>query len=484
MNYKEYNPRQTELFGYKPEDVLDEDHLSFFVDEMVETISMENFYDRTPSPGNPAYNPKLMLKVIFLGYATGITGSRKLQKHCRENLAFIHLTRGQRPKFRAICHFRVKHAENIKTLFPQMVQIAQKLNIAKIGRLILDGTKIRANANGKRTIKAEKYDDILKSIEEYIASSEQRDTEEDAIYGKEETLAELPKEIRSKSKRLKRLKEVIKQAKKEQLKKVNATDPEAKFMKDSQSNKKKPSYNVQVAVDASSGIIVGCEATDSTNDNKELEPMVKKVVSEQGVTPAKVDADSGYYSNDSIDELESQNIDTCIPSPHTAGKLHKASSVKTRDKKKYNQDDFTYDKETDKYTCPNDNRLSCIRSYKHRKRTIRIFRSEKSCLFCPDMHNCLLDQNKTGHKTLQIDPVYVRTREKFKQASYRIRYKQRSWIIERIFGHFKKNLKFTQFNLRGLKGAAIETALLCIGYNLCSLQHWISADEIGRLLAN
>lgn len=484
MNYKEYSPQQAELFGYKPEDVLDEDHLSFFVDEMVENLSLEDFYDRTPSPGNPAYNPKLMLKVIFLGYATGITGSRKLQRHSRENLAFIHLTRGQRPKFRAICEFRVRHAENIKKLFPQMVQIAQKLHIAKIGRLILDGTKIRANAGSKRTIKAEKYDDILESIKEYLASCQQRDTEDDAIYGKQETSAHLPKEIRSKTKRVRRLKDIIDHARKEQLKKVNTVDPQAKFMKDSQSNKKKPSYNVQVAVDASSGVIVGCDATDSTNDNQQLEPMVNKVTEEQGTGPEKVDADSGYYSNDSVDELESRNIDTCIPSSQTAGKLHKSSSTKPMDNKKYTPDDFIYDKELDKYICPRGNRLSHRRSYKHHKRIIRIFCSDKNCLSCPDMHRCISKQNKTGYKTLQIDPVYVNTKEKFKDDVYKKRYKQRSWIIEHIFGHLKKNLKFTQFNLRGLKGARIETTLLCIGYNLCALQHWISADEIGRLLAN
>ena len=483
MNYRECNPQQMQLFGYKPEDVLDQDHLTFFIDEMVENLSIEGSYDRTQTPGNSAYDPRLMLKIIFLGYATGITGSRKLQKQCCENPAFIHLARGQRPKFRAICEFRVKHAENIKKPFPQMVQIAQKLNIVKIRRLILDGTKIRDDANSKRAIKAEKYDDILKSIEEYLASPEHKDAEEDAIYGKEKTSLGLPREIRSKTKRVERLKGIIKEAKKEQLKKVNAVDPEAKFPKESQSNKKKPSYNAQVAVDASSGVILGRDATDSTNDNEQLEPMVNKVVDEQGVVPEKVDADSGYHSHDSVDELESRDIDTCIPDSRTAGRMHKAHSKKDVNNKKYTQEDSTYNKETDKYTCPRGQGLNCVKSYKHRKRTIRIFRSEKSCLSCPDMHKCIAKQNKSGYKTLQIDPVFIRIREKFKQDSYKKRYKERSWIIEGIFGHFKKNLKFTQFNLRGLKGAKIETALLCIGYNLCALQHWISADEISQLLA-
>jgi transposase len=209
MNYKDYQPQQKELFGYRPEDVLEEGHLAFFIDEMVENLSIESFYDRTQSAGNPAYDPRIMLKLLFLGYAIGITSSRKLQHQCQENLAFIYLTRGEKPKFRAICEFRIKHSENIKELFPQMVQIAQKLNIVKIGRLILDGTKIRANANSKRTIKAEKYDDILKSIEDYLLLSKHQDNEEDLMYDKDQIESFLPKEILSKTNRVERLKEII-----------------------------------------------------------------------------------------------------------------------------------------------------------------------------------------------------------------------------------------------------------------------------------
>lgn len=482
MNYRDYQPQQKELFGYRPEDVLEEGHLAFFIDEMVENLSIESFYDRTQNAGNPAYDPRIMLKLLFLGYAIGITSSRKLQHQCQENLAFIYLTRGEKPKFRAICEFRIKHSENIKELFPQMVQIAQKLNIVKIGRLILDGTKIRANANSKRTIKAEKYDDILKSIEDYLLLSKHQDNEEDIMYGKDQIESFLPKEILSKTNRVERLKEIIQQAKKNQLKKVNATDPEAKFMRDTQTNKKKPAYNVQIAVDADSGVIVTCEATDSTNDNEQLEPMVDKVIKEQGIKPEKVDADSGYYSNESVDALEAQHIDTCIPDPVTANRLHRSNSNAMMNNKKYTQEDFTYNTETDTYICPQGITLSHQKSYKAGQRTIRIFRSDNDCTKCPDRDKCITMSKKAKYKTLHIDPVSILTKEKFKQDTYKKRYKERSWIIERIFGHFKKNLRFTQFNLRGLRGAAIETTLLCIGYNLFTLQHWLPIKEIGHLV--
>ena len=65
MNYKEYNPNQTQLFGYKPEDVLSEDHLAYLVDGMVENLDLKKFYNLTPGAGNSAYDPRLMLKILF-----------------------------------------------------------------------------------------------------------------------------------------------------------------------------------------------------------------------------------------------------------------------------------------------------------------------------------------------------------------------------------------------------------------------------------
>ena len=38
--------------------------------------------------GRPAYSPKLLLKVILLGYARGLIGSRRLERACRENVVF------------------------------------------------------------------------------------------------------------------------------------------------------------------------------------------------------------------------------------------------------------------------------------------------------------------------------------------------------------------------------------------------------------
>lgn len=480
MNYREYNPNQAQLFGYKPEDVLSEDHLAYLVDEMVENLDLKKFYDLTPGAGNPAYDPRLMLKVLFFGYATGVFSSRKLQQQCQENLAFIHLSRGQQPKFRAICEFRAHQQGHIKELFSQLLKIAKKLNILKIGRLVLDSTKIKANASSNRTIKADKYDEVLKSIDEYLTNAQTQDSEEDKLYGKELTGQELPKELRSKSKRLQMLKEIIEEAKSKNLDYVNTTDPEANFMKDSGINKIKPSYSVQAGIDKDSGLIVACETCDTSADNEHLEPMIKHFEENTGIKPSTVDADSGYYSNASIASLEKEHVDTCIPDSITASSLRKAKVTMDNALIKYTQDDFKYDAQQNSYICPQGKILVFRREYEaaHNKNTIKMVKEyicKERCSNCPDAIRCLT-HTKVKHRILTVDPNHKTlflTQEKFKQEEYQERYKKRGSFIERVFGHFKKNLKFTQFHLRSKARADIETTLLCIGFNLLVFKHWL-----------
>jgi hypothetical protein len=38
-----------------------------------------------------AYDPKVLLKIVWLGYARGLISSRKIEQACRENVTFIAL---------------------------------------------------------------------------------------------------------------------------------------------------------------------------------------------------------------------------------------------------------------------------------------------------------------------------------------------------------------------------------------------------------
>ncbi|MDP3041186.1 MAG: transposase, partial [Candidatus Omnitrophota bacterium] len=147
---------------------------------------------------------------------------------------------------------------------------------------------------------------------------------------------------------------------------------------------------------------------------------------------------------------------------------------------KYTQDDFKYDARQNNYICPQGKILIFRRKYKaasnkNAVKMVKEYACKEQCRSCPDAAKCLTHP-KVKHRILTIDPnhkILLLTQEKFKQEEYRQRYKKRGSFIERVFGHFKKNLKFTQFHLRGKAKADVETTLLCIGFNLLVFKHWL-----------
>lgn len=466
MNYRSYLPGQQELFGYRPQDYLEEDHLCYFIDEVVEELDTSTFFTESSGPGNEAYDPRLMLKVLFYGYATGTFSSRKLSRCCRESFPYIHLCRGQRPKYRAICYFRENNGEKIKGLFLQILKIAERLHILKVGHLILDGTVIKANAQKDRVIKSKKYDGFLESIDDYLRKSWEADTHEE-----DSDVVELPKELAKKSKRIKRLREVIQKANEEEKKTVSPTDPEAPFMKMKQKRGIDLAYNFQVGVDADSGLVTACDVNDKHYDNQCLGQMVKQAEENMGQPVKKLDGDSGYYKADEIAKLEERGIDTAIPDQLLAGILHYKKSLNELG---FSPNDFLYDENSDSYLCPGGRNIGFKTTRERNGERVRVYRAKVSCEGC-DLHaRCFC--KKTGkYRHLYVgvsSKVLVRTREKFCQDEYLNRYKLRASRIERFFGHIKHNLRFSQWYLRGKNKVNIEGVLLAIGYNLMTMRRF------------
>jgi transposase len=473
MNYRPYLPDQQELFGYRPQDFLEENHQAYFIDEVVEELDTSVFFDRVFGPGNEAYDPRLMLKVLFYGYATGTFSSRKLARNCRESLPYIYLCRGQRPKYRALCYFREHNGEKIKELFLQILKVAEGMCILKVGHLILDGTVIKANAKKDRVIKSKDYDGFLESIESYLKQAWEADKHEEDSSG-----VTLPKKLARKSKRVKHLREVIQKAKQEEKKIASPTDPEAPFMKLKQKRGIDLGYNFQVGVDAESGLVTACDVNDKHYDNQCLGQMAKQVEENLGKPIKKLDGDSGYYKPDEIAGLEARGIDTAIPDQALAGKLHYKKSL---DELGFSKEDFEYDKASDGYRCPGGRKLRFRTSRKRNEELVRVYRTEVSCIDC-ELHDKCFSHKSGKYRHLYIgtsSKTLARTREKFRQEEYLARYKLRASRIERFFGHVKHNLKFTQWYLRGKSKVKTEGLLLAIGYNLMLIRRKSMATAVG-----
>lgn len=209
--FRPYNPEQAELLPQSPRDWLSEDHLAYFILDVVKELDLGSilaYYERE-TRGQPPHHPRMMVALLLYGYSVGVASSRKLEGKTYEDVAFRVLTGGQHPDHVRISEFRRIHSEALAGLFTQVLALCQKAGLVQLGHVALDGTKVKANASKH---KAMSYDRMQKREQEYqekaqglLRAAEEADTAEDNLYGKDKRGDELPEELRRTESRLQRL---------------------------------------------------------------------------------------------------------------------------------------------------------------------------------------------------------------------------------------------------------------------------------------
>ncbi|MDQ6920036.1 MAG: transposase [Candidatus Dormibacteraeota bacterium] len=101
----------------------------------------------TEERGYPPYDPRLMVKLLIYGYCTGQRSSRVIEKRCWDDVGFRYLAAGAAPDYRSMARFRRRHLEALAGLFLQALQLYQHAGMVRLGKVALDGIKLRANAN-------------------------------------------------------------------------------------------------------------------------------------------------------------------------------------------------------------------------------------------------------------------------------------------------------------------------------------------------
>ena len=212
INVKPYSNKQLLLFPASIGDYFREDDLAHVVDEAVEEIDIAPYYRKISSVGNPSYHPALMLKIWFYGYATKTYSSRKIEEKLHKDVAFIYLAGMQKPDFKAISEFRRKNLSELKNSFIDILQICHRLGLTGLGEISIDSKIMKANASISRTYGRKKLareqEEIESAIQEYLEKANQTDIEENKRYGTNGRDNELPQEIRSKSDRIRKMKQI------------------------------------------------------------------------------------------------------------------------------------------------------------------------------------------------------------------------------------------------------------------------------------
>jgi transposase len=150
--FLEYDPNQASLLPPNVKDVLGAEHLCFRLHVMVEQLDVGRFEEAYAAEGRMAYPPRMMLKVWLYAFCLGVNSTRRLERRIQEALAFRYLAGGLAPDHKTLSEFLRRHRRAINDVFTQVVQMARRAGLGKLGHVAIDSTRVRANASRRSMV--------------------------------------------------------------------------------------------------------------------------------------------------------------------------------------------------------------------------------------------------------------------------------------------------------------------------------------------
>ena len=491
------------------EEQLVEDTLEYTIHELVEKkIDLSVFDDRYKNDdmGSPAYDPKILLKVILLAYSRGITGSRQIEKLCRQNVIFMSLTCGQVPDHSTIAHFVSSMDKEILSIFCNILLVCDQMKLLGGTHFSLDGLKLPSNASKEwsGTFKElkKKSGKLKEKLKQLIGEHKRKDKDEDDHSPK-------------RTKQIKRLEEKIARIEKflkENTPKKGKTKTELKSNVTDNESAKMPSshgviqgYNGQAMVDSENQVIVCAEAFGRGQDHDNLRPMIEGVKENmdrigKGKECLKgkiLSADSNYYHKQNLLLCEEEKIDSYLPDlkfrkrdeqfehqyrfKDGINPRKRMKKTKISHENRFDLKDFVYDQERECYICPNGKELR-IRTRNHRSRNISYIRytaKKRFCKACSMKMRCVGKEDTWGKSILipyglneEQQNLKKKMREKIDSPSGKKIYSQRLAIVEPVFANIRSKKRLDRFTLRGKTRVNIQWMLYCMVHNIEKIMNY------------
>jgi len=464
--FRVYDQKQTFLLPPSLDDFLEESHPARMINDLVDRLDIQALEDRYGLMGQPAFHPRMMLKVTLYGFTVGIFSSRKLQRACQENLAFKYLAGMATPAFKTFIEFRRRHREDMKAVFVQTVKLARELGMAKLGAVALDGCKIAADTSKHKAMSygrmLEEEKKLKAEIEGLLKQAETVDESEDAEHGPGDDGYRLSDELDRREKRLAKIEEA-KKALEEREQRDNPGKPiDAKKQisfadHDARCHSKKSDgteyvYNAQAAVDMDSQVIVENHIEESVADANAAKPALENMKQDLGVVPDKLVADAGYGNKNTLEACQGHEV-TPICATMREGK-DGGTSTKL--------DEFGYDRAQDKFTCPHGQVFEFDHELANDGK--RVYRSS-TVMGC----GCSDYANRDGRGVVAALPGHFAKRELrriMEESGHREVYRRRKCTVEPVFGQIQVGMGFRRFFYRGRENAGGEWNLVCAAFNI------------------
>ena len=424
---------------------LTEDHLARFIVEVVESLEVTSLEGVYKGGGSAPYPPKMMLALLFYGYATGIFSSRALERATYELIPVIYITGNTHPDHNSINTFRQRFLGELKDLFVQILLRAYALGVLQLGNVSLDGSKVHANASKHKAMSWDYANRLEEQLQTEVAAllqqAEAGNTEPlpglkvaDEVALRQARLQQIgavKAELEARAQARYEQEQAADEAKLAQRRakerargrklggrppkppepgpqgkdQVNFTDPESQIMPVSGGGFEQ-AYNAQAGVEHGSRLIVENHLSSNPNDKQELQPALdnlSQLPEELGQVNHAL-TDNGYFSEANVKACEHATI-TLLLATGRAG------------------------------------------------------------------HHPTLEERfaDPGEAPDTADPV-ARMEHRLRTPEGKALYAKRKSTIEPVFGIIKHVMGFRHFLLRGLQAVQGEWTLVCIAYNLKRLQ--------------
>jgi len=340
--FREPDRRQRFLLPVDMMDWLPEGDIVHVIVDAVGLMDLSQFEAtcKVGRAGQPPFAPAMLLALLIYAYSHGVRSSRAIERLCRRDAGYRFIVGDDVPDHTVIARFRQRHAERMKGVFLQVLELCREAGLIRLGLVALDGTKVKANAalDANRTAST-----IGEQIDQVLAEAEATDAREDRQFGPEASGPTMPGDLKRRGERLARLKACQEKlqaqaaaAAARQQKKIAAREAEEKATgrrkhgrkpkepdpsvdPDTVANTTDPQsgilktrrgwvqgYNAQAVV-TTGQIILAADVTTEANDVRQLTGMldqaqanVEAVLGEEAVLGAAV-ADAGYWSETNAD---------------------------------------------------------------------------------------------------------------------------------------------------------------------------------------
>jgi transposase len=419
--------------------------------------------------GAHGYHPAILLSAWIWGFMTGVRSSRRLEAACRDRLSLVWLTGNQHPDHNTLWRFYEAHRAGMRYLLTHSVHVAIRAGLVDLAVQAVDGTTLVASAARERSYSSAKLERLYERIAQAIADLEAQNATDAGS-----PPPRLPPELED----AQALAERVRHAREttEPDRSINLTDADAHLMKTR--GGVVPGYNGQAMVSplleqvaGSSGrLITAAALTTEPTDHGQLLPVADAARATTGQQTPLILADGGYHSGPTLAGCRDRGMRVLMPE----AQQQKVTGA-------YHRDQFTYDRATDTYRCPQGQTLHAGSTKQREGYTVRMYRAKASvCRGCPAFGSCTTDA--THGRALEVteyEALRVTHRQQMATAEAKTRYAQRKELPEPVFGIIKEQQGGRRLLLRGAENARAEWLLLAATFNLRTLARiWFHRPEV------